>query len=106
MNLNEFSPFIRVAMESILTAPFKINQRVIFDYEIILIESGKWKLTLENKEYICKENDVILIRPGQSHIIESLGNILVSQPHIHFDITYDNFSDKIYVSFKDITQFS
>lgn len=106
MNLNEFSPFIRVAMKSFLTAPFKINQRVLFDYELIIIESGKWKLTLENKEYICKENDVILIRPRQKHTIESIGNISVSQPHIHFDIIYDNFSEQIYVSFKDETQFS
>lgn len=106
MNLNEFSPFIRVAMKSFLTAPFKINQRVLFDYELIFIESGKWKLTLENKEYICKENDVILIRPRQKHTIESIGNISVSQPHIHFDIIYDNFSEQIYVSFKDETQFS
>ena len=59
MNKNEFSPYIRVAMFSTLTAPFKISERIIFDYEIILVNDGVCKITLDNTEYICKKNDVI-----------------------------------------------
>lgn len=105
MLIDEFSPYIRVASKSFFTAPFRISRRVIFDYEIILIESGKWALTVEDKVYICRENDVLLIRPGQAHMIESIGDIPVSQPHIHFDMIYDDFSEKISVSFKDLPQF-
>ena len=106
MDLNLISPYIRVAMYSELQAPFKINTRIIFDYEIILIERGSWKLTVEDKEYICNQSDVILIRPNQAHKIESIGNITVSQPHIHFDMQFDLYSEDVYVSFKNIHRFS
>lgn len=106
MDLNLISPYIRVAMYSELQAPFKINTRIIFDYEIILIERGSWKLTVEDKEYICNQSDVILIRPNQAHKIESIGNITVCQPHIHFDMQFDLYSEDVYVSFKNIDRFS
>ena len=39
MNLNTISPYVRRAMRSQLRAPFKLGQRVIFDYEIIYLAS-------------------------------------------------------------------
>lgn len=106
MNFNFISPYIRIAMRSELQAPFRINTRIIFDYEIILIERGSWKLTVEDRDYLCSQSDVILIRPHQSHRIESVDNISVSQPHIHFDMQYDLHSENVYVSFKNIDSFS
>ena len=106
MDINSISPYIRVAMHSRLKAPFKINQRIIFDYELIFIEEGKWCLTINSQTYFCNTSDVILIRPGQPHSIESCQDISVSQPHIHFDLCYDSFSKKIYVSFKDSSDFT
>ncbi|MBE6688541.1 MAG: hypothetical protein E7588_04590 [Ruminococcaceae bacterium] len=55
MNKNEFSPYIRVAVHSTIIAPFTINDRVIFDYEIILVADGKCKITVDNIEYLCKK---------------------------------------------------
>ena len=100
MNKNEFSPYIRVAMFSTLTAPFKINDRVIFDYEIILATNGKCKITIDNTQYLCKKNDVIFLRPGIRHEFISVDNTDFVQPHIHFDLTYSNLSEKRFVSFK------
>ncbi len=100
MNKNEFSPYIRVAMFSTLIAPFRINNRVIFDYELILVTSGKCKITVENIEYLCKKNDVVFLRPGIHHKFECVENIDFVQPHIHFDMTYSNASEKRYISFK------
>ena len=88
MNINLFSPYIRVAMKSYLKAPFLIRERIIFDYEIILIESGCWNLTINDKTFVCKKDDIILICPNQKHKIESIDDISVSQPHIHFDFSY------------------
>jgi len=105
LNLNWISPYVRLATKSYLCAPFKIGQRIIFDYEVILLESGKWLMTLEGKPYVCKPDDVILIRPGQTHSLESIDGISVSQPHIHFDTTYDEHSEEVYISFKDLPQF-
>lgn len=100
MNKNEFSPYIRIAMFSTLKAPFKINRRVIFDYEIILVTNGKSKITIDNTEYLCKKNDVIFLRPGIHHKFECVNNIDFVQPHIHFDVSYSNMSEKRFVSFK------
>lgn len=100
MNKNRFSPYIRVAMHSILTAPFTISNRVIFDYEIILVTGGKCKITIDNTEYLCKKNDVVFLKPGIQHKFECVDNTDFVQPHIHFDVSYDNMSDKRFVSFK------
>jgi len=100
MNKNEFSPYIRVAMHSSLVAPFVINTRVIYDYEIILPCGGRCKMTIDGKEYICKPNDVIFLRPGIPHKFECIDNTDFIQPHIHFDIMYSLKSEKREISYK------
>lgn len=106
MNLNSLSPFVRYAARSYLYAPFKIGRRIIFDYEIIYVDSGIFSLTVEDREYICKKGDVILLRPGQPHCLQSIDNCSVSQPHIHFDMNYDAFSESVYISYKDLPDFT
>ena len=106
MNLNNLSPFVRDAARSYLRAPFKIGRRIIFDYEIIYIDSGLCLLTLEDREYVCKKGDVIFLRPGQPHCLESIDDCSVSQPHIHFDMSYDAFSESVYISYKDLPDFT
>lgn len=106
MNLNTFSPFVRYAARSYLRAPFKIGRRIIFDYEIIFLESGSFLLTVEDQSYVCNKGDVIFLRPGQPHCLESLEDSSVSQPHIHFDLCYGPYSEKAYISFKDPAHFT
>lgn len=106
MNLNTISPYVRRAMHSQMRAPFKIGQRIIFDYELIYLESGKFLLTVDKKEYICKKGDFIFLRPGHPHTLESIDKIGISQPHVHFDLCYDEYSDKVYISFKDFDKCS
>ena len=106
MNVNEISPYVRYAADSILCAPFQIGPRVIFDYELVLIESGKFLLEYEGIEYTCQKGDVLLFRPGHTHTMKSIGNFSISQPHIHFDMSYDTNSEKIYISFKDLPDFT
>lgn len=100
MDKNSFSPYIRVAMFSTLIAPFQISNRIIFDYEIILVTAGKCKITIANKEYLCKKDDVVFLRPNIEHKFECIDNCDFVQPHIHFDIAYDCKSTKRFVSFK------
>ncbi|MBO5060389.1 MAG: helix-turn-helix transcriptional regulator [Clostridia bacterium] len=100
MNKKEFSPYIRVAMFSTLIAPFKIEKRVIFDYELILVSDGKCKITIDDTEYLCKKNDVVFLRPDIPHKFECIDNCDFVQPHIHFDVSYNKKSEKRFVSFK------
>lgn len=102
MDIHLISPYVRLAIPSVRKAPFHINRRVLFDYEIILLESSCWKLTVQDQVYTCNPGQVILLCPGQSHSIESIGAQIVSQPHIHFDMMYDSMSHQRYVCFKDL----
>ena len=106
MNMNALSPYIRVAMRSEMRSPFCIRDRVIFDYELIFLQSGAWRLTYEGKETVCKAGDLLLLCPGRRHRIDCLPGIPVSQPHIHFDLFYDENSEKIPVSFKPLEDMS
>lgn len=105
MNINTINPYIRVAMRSVLRHGVVIGQRVIYDYELIYLADGSFTLTYAGKEYICKKGQFIFIRPGIPHTINV--NIEdISQPHIHFDLSYTADSKIVPVSFKDIDAFS
>ena len=105
MNLSLINPYIRLAMESRISAGHNIARRVIYDYELIYLEEGNFTFIYNGKTYLCKTGDIIFIRPGIPHsFILDLGEI--SQPHIHFDITHRPQSEIIPISFKDIDKMS
>lgn len=99
MDLYALSPNVRVARYSVLK-DIHITTRNILDYEIIYIHDGQCLFTIEGREYICKKNDAIFIRPNQTHSIRCLGTIPLNQPHIHFDAIYDEYSPNIFPLFK------
>ena len=105
MNLLEINPYIRLAMHSTLLAPVHINRRIIFDYELVYIESGEFTLMYNEREYICHEGDILFFCPGIPHSFHVLTTDLV-QPHIHFDLKYDTLSEQVFVCFKDYDKLS
>lgn len=103
MHLSLINPYIRVSMESKIPAGHNISQRIIYDYELIYLESGRFTFVYNNVPYQCFDGDIIFIRPGIAHSFQlDCGEI--SQPHIHFDITYRSQSENIPISFKDYHQ--
>lgn len=102
MDFNKLSPYVRLAWTCGCYAPFTIEKRIIFDYELIYIEKGKWLLEINNQQIICSEGNFILIRPGVEHCMKSIGNIDVQQPHIHFDFIYSPKSKERYINFTTI----
>lgn len=105
MNLSLINPYIRLAMESRISAGHNIARRVIYDYELIYLEKGIFNFVYDDITYLCKAGDIIFIRPGIPHsFIIDLGEI--SQPHIHFDITHRPQSEIIPISFKDLDKMS
>ena len=99
-NAKIINPYIRVAMNSILTGPRIINNRTLFDYEIIFVKDGKCNITYDNTNYTVQRNQVIFIRPGVTHKIEISENTKFFQPHIHFDAIYNINSENTIISFK------
>jgi len=105
LKISEINPYIRVAIPSVLRAGTKVAQRVIFDYELIYIESGKAVLCFNGVNHFCTEGDFILLRPGIPHSFDcSFGDL--SQPHGHFDVTYFPDSEAVPISFKDANEFT
>ncbi|MBE5756359.1 MAG: AraC family transcriptional regulator [Clostridiales bacterium] len=102
MKVGEINPYIRQAKESTLLKGMNINQRIIFDYELLYLREGNFTLIYNGDTFYCKKGDVILIEPGVQH--EFIVNTTdISQPHIHFDLSYRANSEKIPICFKDIT---
>lgn len=105
MNVFEINPYIRLATNSVLPPYTHIKRRIIYDYELLYIESGEFVLKYNDIAYNCKAGQFVLICPDIPHSFR-LGKKELSQPHIHFDMVYDLHSEKIPISFKDIGEFS
>lgn len=105
MQLSLINPYIRLATQSVIPSGHNIMRRIIYDYELIYLEHGDFVFIYNDIAYHCTKGDIIFICPGIPHsfVVE---NSEISQPHIHFDITYRLHSDHIPISFKDIENMS
>jgi AraC-like DNA-binding protein len=106
MDLNNLSPYVRVAFDSIIHPPFYIAERVIYDYELLYVKDGEIKVTVESKVYHGIPGDIFLFKPMQSHSIFLLNNKSLHQPHVHFDLYYQANSPEVNVSFKPLQAMS
>ena len=105
MDINLISPYVRRAVYSIMRPPFQYGQRILFDYQLIYLQGGKCRLTVEGKTYPCRAGQVIFIRPGVVHTIEEEDeNTLLVEPHIYFDVIYHKQSERLPVSDRSAQQ--
>ncbi|MBQ8893493.1 MAG: helix-turn-helix domain-containing protein [Clostridia bacterium] len=102
MDIHTLNPYIRVAMRSVLPAGHTIR-RIIYDYELIFLESGNLRFCYADREYCCHPGQWIFIRPGIPHSFHCEKGE-VSQPHIHFDLIYTPESEQIPVCFQDLPE--
>lgn len=103
MNIHHLSPYIRVAMDSVVPSNWYLPERVLFDYELIYIKEGKVRVTMEDEVYYGESGDLFLFRPKQRHSIQKIGTAVVRQPHLHFDLIYREDSPDVKVSFKTLS---
>ncbi|AJY77354.1 AraC family transcriptional regulator [Paenibacillus beijingensis] len=104
MILHQISPYIRVAMDNIVDRPWVIQERVLFDYELLYIMEGKIIVTIENEVYDGERGDIFLFRPKQKHKLVKVEGRRLRQPHIHFDFFYGEDSEKVKVSFRTLKE--
>lgn len=101
MDVAKLNPYIRAVKRSVIAAHGEIRRRIIFDYEIIYIEDGEFTLCYNDTDHICRTGEFLLLRPGIPHSFSGIYRDL-SQPHIHFDMVYDDNSKLVPISFKDL----
>ncbi|WP_028610071.1 AraC family transcriptional regulator [Paenibacillus harenae] len=104
MILHQISPYIRVAMDNTVERPWVIQERVLFDYELLYIMEGKVIVTIEDVVYEGVRGDIFLFRPKQRHKIVKVEGQRLRQPHLHFDFFYSEDSDKVKVSFRTLEE--
>ena len=92
------NPYIRRACYDHLKKT--IGERVIYDYELLFIKEGNSIITIEDRVYKTRTGDLYIIKPGVRHSIEVCGKALI-QPHIHFDLVFEDDSCNIPISFSD-----
>lgn len=105
LDIHAVNPYIRIATPSVISAGRSIKRRVLFDYELIYVESGTFVLNYAGRDYVCSQGQFVLLRPGVPHCFSGIETD-VSQPHIHFDMVYTDQSPHIPISFRDIGEFS
>lgn len=87
------NPYVRRAWNHKWNADF-VMERVIYDHEIIYIDKGKLKFTIEGKSYIVEEGSCVILPPNVLHKIEGLDNDTF-QPHVHFDFIERDDSEEL-----------
>ncbi|MFC0328882.1 AraC family transcriptional regulator [Paenibacillus sepulcri] len=104
--LEQLSPYIRVAMDSWLDSDAFIEERVIWDYELLLLKEGRLEITVDGAVYAGEAGDVFLFKPKQPHSIRVMGGQAARQPHVHFDLSETADSPDVWVSFKPLRHMS
>ena len=97
-NFSNISPYVRRVWDHTAPDPFIMNERELFDYELIYIKSGKVKINIEGTCYEGTEGCLFIIKPRQKHIIHFY-DTPVRQPHIHFDFFEDSLSPDLYINY-------
>lgn len=103
MELKNLTPYIRVAMDSKIESHFYLN-RAIFDHEIIYLKEGELLALIGEESYHCIPGDIIFLRPKQPHMLKTINNKPIHQPHIHFDFYVQEDSPDIKISFNKLNE--
>lgn len=97
--LDRLSPYVRVAMDSWLADDTCID-RMIWDYEILLLKQGRLQVTVEDTAYSGEPGDIFLFKPRQRHAIRVPNGETAHQPHVHFDLIEAPDSADVRISYK------
>jgi len=103
MNIHQLSPYIRVAMDSVVPSDWHLPERVLFDYELLYVKEGRIRVVIEDEVFYGESGDLFLFRPKQRHSIQKISATSVRQPHLHFDLIYMEDSPDVKVSFKTLS---
>ena len=103
-DVNEISPYVRLALDRPLNYPWEIKERIIYDYELQYIMEGEVLINIEGQEYRGKPGDLFFYRPHQKHFMYALSSTGLRQPHIHFDLMYSFDSKSVPISFKSFEE--
>lgn len=103
---SRLSPYVRVALDYTIPSYWPFRERVIFDFELLLVKEGEVMITHAGSQYHCRPGDFFLIKPGKTHMMKPVGDVPLRHPHIHFDAIEDQDSERVTVNFAPLTELS
>ena len=95
--LNYMSPYVRRAWDGKLPIGWQLEERMIYDFELVYIMEGKTNVKIEGQEYLGLPGDLFFFRPYKRHSMQALESTSLRQPHIHFDFYYQEDSEQVCV---------
>ncbi len=104
MKYPQIEPYVRIALGGWQESGWKIQMRVIFDYEIMLLKNGTLEVVVDGVVYQGIPGDIFIFRPNQPHSIRSVSEEPIQQPHVHFDLFEDKLSPYVYICFNNREQ--
>lgn len=104
--LKHLCPYIRLAIDQTLYLPWRLPERIIFDYELVYIKKGRVSITIAERRYEGCEGDIFFFRPGIPHSMTILSEEGLRQPHIHFDLIHRPDSEQVKISFRNRDEMS
>lgn len=100
------SPYVRVALDYTIPSYWPFRERVIYDYELLLVKEGEIIITVDGAAHHCLPGDLFLIKPGRTHMMEPTGSVAFRHPHVHFDLVEDETSPLVKVNFAPLDELS
>ena len=104
MMYSALSLYVRVALDYTVPNYWPFRERVILDYELLLVKAGDIIITVDEQPHHCISGDLFLIKPGKTHMIEPRGNVAFRHPHVHFDPVEDETSPLVKVNFSPLSE--
>jgi AraC-like DNA-binding protein len=87
-DFNGLSPYLRYAGAPVRSS-WQVGRRILRDYLLFLVESGRGRMTLDDREIPLRAGEWYWVPPGKTVVLEGVAppNMLV--PYVHFDVIYN-----------------
>lgn len=95
--LHRASLYVRRAWDAQMPINWRLPERIIFDYELMVISEGEAIISVDDMEYPARAGDIFLFKPLRRHSIQGINGTSMRQPHVHFDFFFEEDSEEVYI---------
>jgi AraC-like DNA-binding protein len=82
------SPYVRYAAAPVRST-WRVGPRILRDYLLFLVESGRGRMVIDNREIPLRRGEWYWVPPGKEVVLEGFAPPRMLVPFVHFDVIYD-----------------
>ena len=87
-DFNGLSPYLRYAAAPVRDS-WIVGRRILRDYLLFLVESGRGRMILDEREIPLRRGEWYWVPPGREVVLEGFAQPKMLVPFVHFDVVYD-----------------